>query len=121
MAPMKHRLLQDRAMRDAARQVVDGDLSFIKIDVKQKGVASRVAETGGDYARSFADEAIGLASNNRAIVGGGIAIALAGIAAWAFRDPIIEVIDGFLEGSEDDGGDDADASSAENGAEPDPR
>lgn len=96
MAPGKNRLLQDRAMRDAARGNLTNDVSFLKQDVKEKGVAARLLDLGKDNARTMADGARGLADDNRGKMAGGAALAVAGLAAWIFRKPIMAAIDDLL-------------------------
>ncbi|GAA0278507.1 hypothetical protein GCM10009127_19370 [Alteraurantiacibacter aestuarii] len=90
MADLKQRLAQDRANRDAARTLVTHDVDFLKDGVREKGFGLRMLDFGRDNARIATDGARDLAQNNRGIVAGGLALALAGVAAWIYRKPIME-------------------------------
>ena len=98
----KLQLLQDRALRDAARQVVTTDLALMRANLDQSSVANRAMETGTDYLKLLGEGASDIASDNRGKLAGGITLALAGIAAWLFRDEIGEVLAGFFENDDDD-------------------
>ncbi|MCL6251136.1 hypothetical protein M3P36_08785 [Altererythrobacter sp. KTW20L] len=100
MAPMKHRLLQDRLMRDAARQVVTTDVELLKAGVEKKPVASRAAETGGHWLKTIGAEAADLASEHRGKLAGGVTLAAAALALWIYRDELGEVIAGMLDHDE---------------------
>jgi acyl CoA:acetate/3-ketoacid CoA transferase alpha subunit len=102
---MKLRLAEDRALRDAARAVLDNDVGLIKADVAEHGVASRVWSTGVDYARIMAEGAIDLASENRGKLSGGLALAAAGLAVWIYRDQIGDLVSGMVEGLQPDDAD----------------
>lgn len=103
MPANKLRLLQDRALRDAAKQVVTTDLALMRADLAQGGVANRAAETGTDYLKLLGEGALDMASDNRGkLAGGVVALALAGIAAWVLREQIGEVVAGFFESDDDD-------------------
>lgn len=105
MSPMKLRLAQDRALRDAARAVVTNDVEFIKADVAEHGVASRVWSTGADYARIMADGAIDVAKENRGKLSGSLALLAAGLAVWIYRDQIGDLVSGMVEGLQPDDAD----------------
>jgi hypothetical protein len=106
MPTSKLRLLEDRALRDAARHVVSRDVAFIKADVEEQGLASRVVATGADYARVMADGAVDLARENGGKVSGGAALVAAGLAAWIFRTEIGDLVSGMVEGLTADDADD---------------
>lgn len=97
MAPMKSRLVQDRLMRDAAREVVTTDVELLKAGVEQKPVASRAAETGGHWLKTIGAEAADLANENRGKLAGGVSLAAAALALWIYRDELGEVIAGMLD------------------------
>lgn len=102
MSPMKLRLTQDRALRDAARAVVTNDVDYIKADVAEHGVASRVWSTGADYARIMADGAIDVAKENRGKLSGGLALLATGLALWIYRDQIGDLVSGMVDGLQPD-------------------
>jgi hypothetical protein len=97
MVPMKHRLLQDRLMRDAARQIVTTDVELLRAGVEQKPVASRAAETGGHWLKTITAEAADLASDHRGKLAGGVTLAAVALAVWIYRDELGEVIAGMLD------------------------
>ena len=105
MSPMKRRLMEDRAMRDAAREVVDRQIAWFKAGAGEPGFASHVVETGKDYARTVADGALDLARENRGKLSGGLAVAALAAAAWLFRGQLGDLVAGMLDGL---AGDDAD-------------
>ncbi|MEO5707455.1 MAG: hypothetical protein ABIT10_03430 [Alteraurantiacibacter sp.] len=98
MSPLKRRLIEDRELRDAARAVVSRDVSFLKDDVEEQGVASRVMAAGADCARTMADGAIDIAHENRGWLSGGVALLAAGLALWIYRDEIGDLVSGMVEG-----------------------
>lgn len=100
MPVSKLQLLQDRAMRDAARQVVTTDLALMRAGLAQNGVGNQTVETARDYLNLLGIGAADLASENRGKLAGGLALAVAGAAAWLFRYEIGEVLAGFF-GSEE--------------------
>lgn len=106
MSPMKHRLIEDRTMRDAARAVVDGDVAFLKAEVAEQGLGSRVIATGMDYAQVLAEGAVDLANDHRGKVSGGLGLVVLGLAGWIYRDRLGELfgglVDGLLPGDDDD-------------------
>lgn len=114
MSPRKLRLLEDKALRDAARANVTTDVELIKADMQQNGPGKRMAETGGDYVRIFADGVLDIAQEHKGKVAGGVALGLAGLAAWFFREPILAVIDGFLDDDDADETGDAEPIESEN-------
>ena len=98
MSPMKRRLIEDRAMRDAARQVVDRQVAWFKAGAGEPGFASHVIETGKDYARTVANGAVDLARDNRGKLTGGLAVAALAAAAWLFRGQLGDLVAGMLDG-----------------------
>ncbi len=100
MSPRKLRLLEDKALRDAAKLNVLTDVELIKSDMDKHGPAQRISEAGIEYLRTLGEGALDIAHENKGTLSGGLAIGLAGIAAWMFRDNIMDLIDGFLEESE---------------------
>lgn len=98
MSPAKRRLLEDRAMRDAARAVVKADVELIKSDVREEGAVSRTMSAGTDYLKLVGEGALDLANEHRAKTGGLIAMAIALLAAWFFRREIGELLGGIVDG-----------------------
>lgn len=112
MSPQKRRLLEDRAMRDAARELVNHQVAWFKAGAGEPGFASHVLETGKDYARTVADGAIDLAQEHRGKLSGGLAITALAAAAWIYREQLGELVAGMLDGFSGDD-DDTDNDTAE--------
>lgn len=98
MSPQKRRLIEDRAMRDAARQVVNQQVAWFKAGAGEPGFASHVLETGRDYARTVADGAIDLAQEHRGKLSGGLAVTVLAAAAWIYREQLGDLVAGMLDG-----------------------
>lgn len=96
MTDPARQLLEDRALRDAARGLVQDDIAFIRDSVAARSLPARLADrvTGG--ARDIADEAAIVADENRVMLGSVVALGVAGLAAWVFREPLRAGIDGLL-------------------------
>ncbi len=97
MSPLKRRLVEDRAMRDAARAVVRADIELLKASLGEEGAAARSMEAGGDYLRLVGEGAWDVIADNRGKSAGLFGLALAGLAAWFFREEVTEAVTGFLE------------------------
>lgn len=98
MPNLKQQLAADRAMRDAAKRVVEADVEFIKGDIERQSIGERVklrAEDGALEAAEFAEA-------NPVQVGTGLFFVIAGIFAWIFRDVIVEAVDGLLGSDEEE-------------------
>ena len=91
----KRRLVEDRAMRNAALEIFKTDLTQIKADLQTKGVGGRVADRLGEGARDMAEDAASAAEANS----GKIAALAAGVALWAFRNPLLNFVEKYLDGS----------------------
>jgi hypothetical protein len=101
-SPAKQALLQARALRNAARTVVTDDVAYVRSDAAKRGWAKSAAMMGGDYLKVMGEGAIDLAKSNRGKVAGGVAVAMAALAAWAFRDQIADALAGALEEAQPD-------------------
>ena len=96
MADLDARLKEDRALRDAARRLVEADLGLVKSDVNERSVGKRTTDFLGAESRHVADEAVNFAAQRPLVVSG---IVLA-IFAFLFRNTIIDAIIDWLD---DDG------------------
>ena len=109
MSPALRRLLEDRAMRDAARAVVERQVAYLKDEAQQGALATRALQAGADYAGTMAEGALDLAAEHRGKLGAGAGLLVAGLAAWFFRDAIGDFVSGLLDGIADDETADEDA------------
>lgn len=87
---------QDKALRDAARDVLIADMEHAKATISGKALAGRVAGRVGDGAKDVLEVAKGHASDRKGILAGIIAI----IALWFARGTIAEIL-GFGSSSDE--------------------
>lgn len=102
----KQRLKEDRALRDAARALVDADVAHLKQDLSGKSIGERMIGGVGEGAKAVFQTAGETASNNR-----GVLAAIAGaLVLWFAKNPIADLIFGE-EPEEDIADEDAETSS----------
>lgn len=99
MPDPENQLLEDRALRDAARKLVRNDVGFIRESLGARSVPLRLADrlTGG--VQDIASEAALAADENRKVLGAGLVVSVLGLAAWLFRDKLIAGVEQLLERS----------------------
>lgn len=97
MAKLDGQLREDRALRDAARRLVEADLGFVKGDVQDRSVGKRTADLVGSESRNVAEQALSKAKAHPEIVIGSIAALLLVL----FRNPLLDLILDFLEDDDD--------------------
>ena len=83
-------------MRDAAKRLMSTDVALLKHDVEAKGVPSRAASQASAFASTATSYAAQYASQHKLKVGTGIALGIAGLAAWKFRHEIEDMLDNIL-------------------------
>lgn len=86
---LERQLLQDRALRDAARELVKADVSHVRSDLTAQGLASRFATRMSEGASDLYDEAVETAQNNRGV----LMTLIAAVALWFARNPIMSLLD----------------------------
>jgi hypothetical protein len=101
MSPLKQRLAEDRAMRDAARANVEVDLAVLKGEGSDQSTTERLFDGAKDLARTLEDGAMDMAGDSRGKLGGVLALGIAGVAAWIFRKPILDAVEGFFDETEE--------------------
>ena len=104
MSGLETRLVEDRQLRDAALEVFSADLRFIRHDLRARGVGKRITDRIGDSAMDLVDEAVDYAEANR----WSAAAAVAAIALWFARAPLLNGlarIFAFDSGDEEQDGD----------------
>lgn len=92
MPDLEHELREDRALRNAAKQLLKADISYLKGDMASKGIGGRIAGRAKDGAADIGEELVDFANENRAQVGTGIAVALLAFVGWLFRDRLADAI-----------------------------
>ncbi len=99
MSNAERQLLEDRAMRNTARGLVDADIAYIRGSVQQRSIPARFADRLTSTSGDIAGEAAHLARENRAIVGTGVALGVAGMLGWLFRQKIAAALFRLVDGA----------------------
>jgi hypothetical protein len=96
MSRLPRQFEEDRAMRDAARKVLDADIAHLKKGLAEQGIAGRVkAQIVGristrisEGARDVLDQAKEKASDHRGV----LAALLGAIILWFAREPLLQFL-----------------------------
>jgi hypothetical protein len=86
MKDLELQLAQDRALRDAAKAVIQADIAFLKEDLAPSALTSRMA----DGATEVFDRAKDVAEDNKGILG----TLVAAVILWFARNPILDLLAG---------------------------
>ncbi|MDC8753231.1 hypothetical protein OIK40_01085 [Erythrobacter sp. sf7] len=115
MTALPPRFIEDRALRDAARVVLEEDIARLRASLGEQGVASRVSSSVSttvtsrirDGAADVLEQAKQRASDNPGV----LAVLIGAILLWVMRGPILDLVEGLMEGegtgADDHAGDDA--------------
>lgn len=79
---------QDRALRDAARDVLRADIEHARATLSGKAIANRVTGRIGDGAKDVLEVAKGHASERQGLIAGLVAL----VVLWFAREPIAELL-----------------------------
>lgn len=109
MTALPPRFIEDRALRDAARAVVDEDIALLRASLGEQGVASRVSQSVGTTitgrlragATDVLDQAKEAASDNRGI----LAVLVGAILLWLMRGPLLALLEDDNDPETDDNAD----------------
>ncbi|MBD3729790.1 MAG: hypothetical protein IE933_08810 [Sphingomonadales bacterium] len=93
MSGIEQRLREDKAVRDAARAVVEADVAYLKSIFAPAQLAARA----GDEAAQLFERASEAADDNKGV----LAALLAAVLIWFARNPIMALFDDDR-GSEED-------------------
>ena len=96
-------LQADKAMRDAARRLVEADLSFVKRDVEDRSLVQRAKDEARETSVHVARSAKNYAGTHPWVVGGGILA----ILLILLRNPLLDLLIGLLDDRDDDADEDA--------------
>lgn len=88
MSDLEKRLLEYRALRDAAKANFLADVEHAKHSFSGKNIAGRFVERISDGARDVFDQASETAEDNRGI----IAALIGAIILWLSRGPLLELL-----------------------------
>ncbi len=81
MIPPEQRLIEDRALRNAARSVFDTNMAQVRADLAARGIAGRVADNVKKDTTDALVQGLAIASESKGIVAG-VGMAL---LAWLCR------------------------------------
>ena len=119
MTALPPAFLEDRAMRDAARAVLEEDIARLRASLDEQGVASRVTSSVGTTVtsriRAGTNDVLAQAKQGAADNPGIIALVIGVIVLWLMRGTLLDLIETALEGGDDD---DSDAPLTTAAAEP---
>lgn len=92
MTDPTEQLRLDGARRLAARRSFETRLAMVRGDLDARGVGGRIADSVTSQVHDLADQALDIAEENRAVIGGTIAA----LAIWLFRNPLLSMIEHAL-------------------------
>lgn len=90
MSDPERKMIEDRALRNAALALVRADVAHLRADLATKGVGARFLDRVTEGASDVLDEAADVAENNRGV----LLTMLAAIALWLARNPLLAVLGG---------------------------
>ena len=96
MTDLKAQMLEDRALRDAARALVEADVAHLRANFAGKSLSERVVSRVSESAVEVFDEAVEVADSNRGV----LATLVAAIFLWFARNPIMAFFEGEETGNE---------------------
>ena len=97
MSEIERRMVEDKALRDAALALFKADLAMVRADLDERGIGARVKDRLGDSTMDVLDEAADFAEENK----GKVAAAIAAVVLWFARGPILDAL-GRLIGDDED-------------------
>ncbi|SHN49106.1 hypothetical protein [Erythrobacter sanguineus] len=97
MTALPPRFIEDRALRDAARAVLEDDVARLRASLGEQGVASRVSSSVGSTitsrVRNGAGDVLEQARQRAGDNPGVLALLMGAIMLWLMRGPILALID----------------------------
>lgn len=96
MNRLEREMIEIKALRDTAKQLVLEDIENIKGDVSAKGVASRFSARMSEGASDVFDEAVSAADSHRGVLG----TLIAAVLIWFAKTPILSLFDDLPDGDE---------------------
>ena len=105
MTALPPRFIEDRALRDAARAVLEEDVACLRESLEEEGVTSRVTSSVGTTitgriragANDVLEQAKQAASDHRGV----LAVLIGAILLWLMRGPLLALIEGEAEDEAD--------------------
>ena len=96
MSDPERKMIEDRALRDAALALVQADIAHLRTDLTNKGIGERFIDRVTEGASDVLDEAADVAGNNRGV----LLTLLAAVVLWLARNPLLGLFGG--DGGEDE-------------------
>ncbi len=87
MNHLESRMKEDKALRDAARALVQADIAHLKSDISDKGIGERMLDNISEGAKDVFESAAETADNHR----GTLAALIGAVALWFARNPIMSL------------------------------
>ena len=88
MTEAERRLIEDRATRNAARQVFDCNVAQVKADLSARSIPGRVADKAASEARGAFETGLDVARESKGIIAGTLAL----LALWFLRNPLMAAL-----------------------------
>ncbi|MBM0168800.1 hypothetical protein [Altererythrobacter sp. C41] len=85
MSDPERKMIEDRALRDAAWALVKADIAHLRVDLTTKGIGARFLDRVAEGASDVLDEAAEVAENNRGV----LFTLLAAVVLWLTRNPLL--------------------------------
>jgi hypothetical protein len=105
MTALPPHFVEDRALRDAARAVLEEDIARLRASLDEQGVASRVSSSVGTTVtsrlRTGAEDVLSQVKQSAGENQGIIALVIGAILLWLMRGTILDVIEAVIEGDEE--------------------
>lgn len=86
--PLEMQLREDRVVRDAARAIVEADVTNLRASLAGRSIPNRIADRIGEGAHDALDEAAELATEHKGLT----AAAVAALILWLARQPLIALL-----------------------------
>jgi len=96
---LERQMQEDRALRSAARALVQADVEHLKSDFKGKSIGSRVADRMTEGAVDVFEEAVEVAEDNKGV----LATLVAAAVLWFARNPVMSLFEDSEETEASDG------------------
>ena len=93
------RLVEARALRDAAWAMVSADLAQLNQGLEARSIGERIKDKASEEAHEALDHAVDVAASHKGIV----AATLLVLIAWFLRGPIGSTVDSLFDGGGDEG------------------
>lgn len=96
MSDRLKRLAEDRAARNAAREIFHANLKNVVDDFETRGIGERIADRATQGAREFGAQVLEVAKDSKGVIAG----VVAALVLWLCRAPLISWVSDLC-GNED--------------------